>query len=85
MPSRTLVYSSSKAYTSANAKKYYAENTEKVKAYQARYREENREKCLAYQKEYREKKKRQSINEERDTSTVGSKAVEVSEGERREV
>jgi hypothetical protein len=83
MPSRTLVYSSSKAYTTANSKKYYAENVDKVKEYQAKYREANREKCIAYQKEYREKKKKQSINEERDAGAVGSEAVEVSEGERR--
>jgi len=42
------MYSYSKAYTTANAKKYY---------------QENKQKCLEYQKAYREKKKEQKIKD----------------------
>jgi hypothetical protein len=57
MPPRTLVYSYSKEYTTANSKKYYAEHTEQVKQYQAKYREQNREKARLYGIAYREAKK----------------------------
>jgi hypothetical protein len=62
MPRGVASYSYSKEYTNANAKKYYAENTEKVKEYQAKYREENREKARLYGIAYRQAKKNQDTN-----------------------
>lgn len=57
MPRGVASYSQSKAYTSANAKKYYNENTEKCKEYAKKYRQDHIEDIRDYQKAYREKKK----------------------------
>lgn len=71
MPRGVASYSYSKAYTSANSKKYYAEHTEQVKTYQAKYREENREKARLYGIAYRQQKKNENKSkcQEENTNT----------------
>lgn len=51
------MYSYSKAYTTANAKKYYDANRQKCLEVSRKYYEEHKEEARAYQKAYREKKK----------------------------
>ena len=62
-------YSYSKEYTTANAKKYYAEHTEQVKKYQAKYREENREKARLYGIAYRHRKKNENKSKCQEDTT----------------
>ena len=51
------MYSHSKAYTTANAKKNYNSKRQKGLEVSRKYYEEHKEEARAYQKAYREKKK----------------------------